>query len=91
MQNAITQLLDNLAGLLGPLSPFTKAIVPAALALATAIVTSLFAGSIDATSLTIAGSGLVLALVTYLLPNKPHKPAPPTPAPAPVPPAKPAA
>lgn len=72
MQNAITQLLDQLAGLLGPLSPFTKAIVPAALALVVAIVNSAFQGSIDGVSLTIAGSGLVLALVTYLLPNKPQ-------------------
>jgi hypothetical protein len=82
MQTAITNLLDQLAGLLGPLSPFAKAIVPAVLAVAVAIINSAFAGKIDGTSLTIAASGLVLALVTYLVPNK----ARPVPAPV-VPPA----
>ena len=74
MQNALDQALDQLASLLGPLSPFTKAIVPAALALATTIVKCVFDGKVDATSLTIGGCGLVLALVVYLIPNKaaPH-------------------
>lgn len=80
-QNAITQFLNQLAGLLGPLSPFSKAIVPAALALVVAVVNSVFAGAIDTVSLTIAGSGLVLALVTFLVPNI-AKPAPVPPAPA---------
>lgn len=88
MQPAVNSFLDQLAALLGPLSPFTKAIVPAALALAVAIVNSLFAGAVDAVSITIAASGLVLALVTYLVPNKP---APVKPVPPPVPPAPPAA
>ena len=88
MQSAITGLLDNLASLLGPLSPFTKAIVPAVLALATAAVKSIANGHIDKVSLTIAASGLVLALVTYLLPNKRVKKAKPKPVPvAPKPPA----
>jgi hypothetical protein len=68
-QSALTQFLTQLASLLGPLSPFTKAIVPAALALIVAIVNSLFAGTIDTVSITIAASGVVLALVTFLLPN----------------------
>lgn len=84
MQNVITSLLDQLAARLGPLSPFTKAIVPAALALVVAVVNALFNG-IDAVSLAVAGSGLVLALVVYLLPNRP---APVKPTPAPVAPAK---
>ena len=71
MQNAITQLLDNLATILGPLSPFTKAVVPAVLAVATALIKSAFDGMIDATSVTIAASGLVLALVVYFVPNRP--------------------
>lgn len=85
-QSVITQLLTQLASILGPLSPFAKAIVPAALALVVAVVNCLFSGSIDSLSLTIAGSGLVLALVTYLVPNIDKKPAP-APAPAPAPPA----
>lgn len=71
MQNALDNLLSQLAGLLGPLSPFAKAVVPAALALAVAVVASLFAGKVDSTALVIAGSGLVLALVTFLIPNQP--------------------
>jgi len=71
MLPAVTQLLDNLANVLGPLSPFTKAIVPAALAIAVAVVKCAFNGAVDATSLTIAGSALVLALVVYLVPNHP--------------------
>lgn len=78
-QSVITQLLTSLAGLLGPLSPFAKAIVPAVLAVVVAAVNSAFAGKVDTLSLTIAGSGLVLALVAYLIPNV----AKPTPAPAP--------
>lgn len=68
-QSAITQALTQLASLLGPLSPFTKAIVPAGLALAVALVNSLFAGSIDTVSITVAASGLGLALVAFLVPN----------------------
>lgn len=79
MSNAINNALNQLAGLLGPLSPFTKAVVPAALALATAIVKCVVNGQIDATSITIAATGVALAVVAYLLPNRP-KPAPtPTP------------
>lgn len=69
MQNAILSFLNSLAGLLGPLSPFAKAVVPALLALAVAVVNSLFAGSIDGTSITVAASGLILALVTFFVPN----------------------
>ncbi|MGH2870434.1 MAG: hypothetical protein ACRDNK_23055 [Solirubrobacteraceae bacterium] len=79
MSDAINTALAKLAALLGPLSPFTKAVVPAALALATAIVKSFADGRIDATSVTIAASGVALAIVAYLLPNLPK----PTPAPAP--------
>lgn len=71
MPNAITTLLDELAALLGPLSPFTKAVVPAGLAVAVAVVNSLFAGAINTVSITIAASGLILALVAFVLPNKP--------------------
>jgi len=80
-EGVLTQLLTALASILGPLSPFAKAIVPATLAVVVAAVNSVFAGKIDTLSLTIAGSGLVLALVTYLIPNV-AKPIVPTPAPA---------
>jgi hypothetical protein len=80
MPTIINNLLDQLAGLLGPLSPFAKAVVPAILAVAVAAVNSAFAGKIDATSLAIAGSGLVLALITFLIPNRPNV----TPIPVPV-------
>ena len=79
-QSAITQALTQLATLLGPLSPFTKAIVPAGLALAVAVVNSLFAGAIDTVSITVAASGLVLAGVAFLVPNV-AKAAKPVPAP----------
>lgn len=84
-QSAILSFLNQLAGLLGPLSPFAKAIVPAALALAVAVVNSVFAGQVDAVSLTIAGSGVVLAAVTFLIPNVAKAAPTPVPAPAPKP------
>jgi hypothetical protein len=85
-QSVITHLLTSLASILGPLSPFAKAVVPAVLAVVVAGVNSAFAGKVDTVSLTIAGSGLVLALVAYLVPNV-VKPAP-APAPVPAPAAK---
>lgn len=76
-QQAIVGFLGQLAGLLGPLSPFAKAVVPAALSLVVAAVNSAFSGTVDTVSLTIAASGLVLALVTFLIPNlkRPAEPA----------------
>lgn len=88
MKTTLTSLLTRLAGLLGPLSPFTKAVVPAGLSVAVAVVDSLFAGKIDASALTIAGTGLVLAVVAYLVPNLKAKPVAPAPSPAPTPPVK---
>lgn len=70
--STIDSLLGQLADLLGPLSPFTKAVVPGALALAVAVVNSIING-IDQTSLLIAGTGLVAALVAYFVPNRPKK------------------
>lgn len=70
MQSAIMSLVNSLATLIEPLSPFAKAVVPAAVALIGAVVSSTVSGSVDATTLTIAGSGLVLAIVAYLVPNK---------------------
>lgn len=84
MNKVVNQQLAAFASLLGPLSPFTKAVVPAALSLAVAIANSLFAGSIDATSVTVAASGLGLAAVAYLLPNVEHKKATPAAPAAPV-------
>lgn len=95
----INGLLDALASRLGPLSPFTKAVVPAALSLAAAGVTAIVAlisnSPIATPPLYIAGAGLVLALITFLVPNKPVVkpvvPPPPVPAPPPPAPAKPSA
>jgi hypothetical protein len=83
-QSIIANLLSQLAGLLGPLSPFTKAVVPAALAVVIAAVNSAFAGSIDTVSLTIAGTGLAAALLTFLVPNKPKVVKPPFPVQRPI-------
>lgn len=86
MQNELDSFLSQLANLLGPLSPFTKAIVPAALSVATAIVAAIFSlvngGAINSTALVTAGAGLVLSLVVFFLPNLEKKPAP---APVPTP------
>ncbi len=82
MKNAITSLLDQLAGKLGSLAPFAKAVIPGGVALGGTIVDALISGSVNTSSISIAASGLVLAIVTFLVPNKP-KPAPaPAPAPA---------
>ncbi len=85
MQNAIDNVLTELATLLGPLSPFTKAVVPAALSLATAAVAAIFAlvngGPINSTALITAGAGLLLSLIVFELPN--IEKVAPTPAPAP--------
>lgn len=81
--NTANTFLDALANLLGPLSPFTKAIVPAALSLVVAVVDGLIAGAVNTSSVAIAGTGLVLALVAFLVPNRPAPVVPPV-----VPPAK---
>ena len=86
-QSLIDGLLSQLASLLGPLSPFTKAVVPAALALAYAIVNIIVTGTFDASALTAAVGGVLAAVVVYRLPNKPKA----VPAPAPVAPVAPPA
>lgn len=77
--SVIDGALGKIADALGPLSPFTKAIVPAALAVVVAVVNAIVSGSVDSTSITIGVSGLVTALVVYLVPNKPRVTAPPAP------------
>lgn len=71
MKNAILSLLDSIAALLGPLSPFAKAVVPAVLAVAVVVVNAIFTGGLDSADLTKALSLLVAAIVTFLIPNKP--------------------
>lgn len=89
MQNAIDNFLTELATLLGPLSPFTKAVIPAALSVATAAVAAIFAlvngGAINSTALVTAGAGLVLSLIVFELPNIEKKPVPPLPTPTKLP------
>jgi hypothetical protein len=55
---------------------FAKAIVPAALSLAAAIVNGLASGHVDAATINICVVGLIGSAITYLIPNKPttHKP-----------------
>ena len=73
---------------LGALGPFMKAIAPALLTLIGAGTNALISGKVDQQTLVIAITGLVAAIVTYLVPNA-AKSTPPTPpaAPAPTPPA----
>ena len=73
---------------LGALGPFMKAIAPALLTLIGAGTNALISGKIDQQTLVIAITGLVAAIVTYLVPNaaKPAKPAPPAAVPPAVPP-----
>ena len=66
----MTNIIDSVAGLLGPLAPFAKAVVPAAIALGYAIVRSVADQSVDAVAISTGVSGLVLAVVTFLVPNK---------------------
>lgn len=70
----IASILDDfvnaVSGLLGPLSPFTKAVVPSASLEATALVNWLIAGSFNSVSITSAAAGLVVGVLGYLLPNK---------------------
>lgn len=70
MKQAIINLLDSIAGLLGPLSPFAKAIVPAVLAVLVVVVNAIFTGGVNTTDLDTAIAGLVAAIVTFLVPNK---------------------
>lgn len=74
IQSTINGTLTQLARLLGPLSPFAKAIVPAVLSLAELAVNAIFAHSIDGAELGAALSGLVLAGGVYLIPNVPNVP-----------------
>lgn len=69
MQGFITSILTQLAGLLGGAGRFAKAVVPAALAVAIAVVNAAFSGSVNAASLYIAVTGLLAAIVTYFVPN----------------------
>ena len=64
---------------LGSLGPFMKAIAPALLALIGAGTNALIAGKIDKQTLVIAITGLVAAVITYLVPNTPKPVAPPAP------------
>lgn len=66
------------------LGPFAKALVPAVAALLGVIVNTLIAGSFDKVSLATAITGVVMAALTYFVPNvKPAAVAVPVP-PAPV-------
>lgn len=94
MQNltgVINASLAALASLLGPLSPFTKAVVPASLGLATALVAAIVSlashQAINVNALVGAGTAEVLAVLAYFLPNLERKPK----AAAPAAPAKPSA
>lgn len=71
----IDSIVNAISGALGPLSPFTKAVVPSASLEATALVNWLVAGSFNAVSITSAASGFVVGLLGYLLPNLAKKPA----------------
>ena len=71
MSPAITAILTALAAVVEPLSGFTKAVVPAALGLATAVVNTLVSGSFDAVTITSLAGGLLVAVVVYFVPNKP--------------------
>jgi hypothetical protein len=70
MPNIIDNFLSQLVSLLGPLSPFAKALSTAALPVAYAIVASIANGKIDSTSLVTALTGVALAVVVYFVPNK---------------------
>lgn len=87
-QSIIDQFLSQLAGLLGPLSPFTKAVVPAVLGLAYAVINVIVTGTLNASALTAAIGAVVLAVLVFELPNIEKKPAP-VPAPVPAPPVPP--
>jgi hypothetical protein len=56
---------------LGSLGPFMKAIAPALLALIGAGVNALVVGSIDKQTIVIAATGLIGAIITFLVPNSP--------------------
>lgn len=71
MQSAIQALIQQIGQALSGLSPFAKAVVPAATALVSAVVDMALAGAFNTTSLVILGVGVVSALVTYLVPNRP--------------------
>lgn len=78
----IDGLLTAIASMLGPLSPFTKAVVPAALGLATALVAAIVSlvshQAINADALIGAGTAEIIAVLGYFLPNLEHKPKAPT-------------
>lgn len=69
VNNAAQSLITTIAGLLGPLSPFAKAVVPATAGLVGSAVTMAFTGQFAWPNLEILGLGLVGAVVTYAIPN----------------------
>ena len=65
-----------LAALFDRVSPALKAVVVAGLSLAATVVLSLMSGQVDQRSLTVAVTGLISAVVAYLVPNR-EKPSAP--------------
>lgn len=90
MQTALQGLLSAVANIVSGLSPLAKAIVAAALPLASSVLNMVIAGSFNTTSIVVLATGAVSALAVFIVPNKAKAKAAPTPvAPVPTFPAKP--
>ena len=70
MQNALQGLLSTLANIVSGLSPIAKAVVAAALPLASALLNMALAGSFNTTSIVVLATGAISALAVYLVPNR---------------------
>lgn len=76
VNSAVQGLISTLGSALSGVSPFAKAVVPAAAGLVSAFVTMAFTGHFNWPSIEVLGVGVATAIVVYVVPNIEHKPAP---------------
>ena len=63
-------LVDVLKNLVKKLSPIAKAVVPTLVALVGAVADAVASGDVNTSSISVAVTGVIAAIVTYLVPNK---------------------
>lgn len=76
LNTAVQTLISTVSGLVGNLSPFAKAVVPAATGLVGSLATMAISGHFDWPSIEVLGVGVVTAVAVYVIPNLEKKSTP---------------